>query len=173
MITIEVRDAEVEQALSRLQSFMADLSEVMGKIGDHLVYSTQERMKAGQSPDGTPFAPRKASTLNAYKKREQKFGPHPLWLTGTMRENIHFQSGSDFVRVGSSAIQAAVMQFGAAQGEFGARIGRAGKPGRRRDHFHHIPWGDIPARPFLGVSGQDRADILAIIGGALEALVEP
>ena len=50
-------------------------------------------------------------------------------------------------------IYAAVMQLGAAQGEFGARIGKD-KNG---------PWGDIPARPFLGVGPTDRENILETI----------
>lgn len=170
MITIEVKDSEIQQALARLQSFVADLSPVMNEIGSRLLMSTQGRMLAGQSPDGTPFAPRKASTLKAYEKRGQRFGPHPLWMEGDMHRQINFQFGPDFVSIGSNAIQAAVMQFGAQQGAFGARIG---KDKRGRDHFHHIPWGDIPARPFLGVSEQDRSDILAIIGEALEGLIHP
>jgi len=32
-----------------------------------------------------------------------------------------------------------------------------------------IPWGDIPARPFLGLSDEDRSGILDIVSEALAA----
>ena len=63
--------------------------------------------------------------------------------------------------VGSSLEYAAVQQFGARRGEFGRT--RRGAP---------IPWGDIPARPFLGVSRVDRVEILDILAGYL-ALTRP
>lgn len=174
MFTIEIKDAEVERALTGLQALLSDLSQVMGQIGDALVQSTQDRMLIGQSPDGSPFAPRAASTLKAYEKKGEKPGPYPLWLTQTMRRGINFRSGPDFVSVGSNALQAAVMQFGAKQGQFGARMGRTkqkdGGPASR-DYFHHLPWGDIPARPFLGLSDTDRSNILDIVREAFEAQV--
>ena len=46
------------------------------------------------------------------------------------------------------------------QGQFGARIG---KDKNGRDFFMTIPWGDIPARPFLGVGPTDRENILETI----------
>lgn len=176
MFTIEIKDAEVERALTGLQALLSDLSEVMNEIGQALLYSTQQRMLVGQSPDGSPFAPRSASTLKAYERRKQKPGPYPLWLTQTMRQQINFQSGADFASIGSNALQARVMQFGAKQGQFGARMGRTKKKDggpASRDYFYHLPWGDIPARPFLGLSATDRNNILDIVREAFEARVTP
>lgn len=164
MLTLEIIDAELTRALSGLRRLLDDLSLVMADIGQQLVLSTKERMVAGLAVDGTPFAPRRASTLAAYEKRGLTPGPHPLWLTGTMRQNIHHSYGPDRVTVASGAIQSAVMQFGAEQGAFGAWIG---KDKKGRDHMHHIPWGRIAARPFLGISAKDRTDILDIVGEAI------
>lgn len=61
------------------------------------------------------------------------------------------------VEVGSSLQYAAVQQFGARRGQFGRT--RRGAP---------IPWGDIPPRPFLGVSEADRRAILAIIADHID-----
>ena len=44
------------------------------------------------------------------------------------------------------------MQFGARYGAFGT-ISRGGS----------IPWGNIPARPFLGISDTDRSNIAATV----------
>lgn len=168
MITLEIQDAEVARALTELRNLLDDLSFVMNDVGLYLVLSTKNRLLAGQSIDGSPFAPRTASTMAAYERRKLKPGPHPLWLTGTMRQNIHHAFGPDHVSVGSGAIQSAVMHFGAEQGAFGAAIG---KDKKGRDHFHHIPWGRIPPRPFLGVSDDDRAELLDIVGEAILAAV--
>lgn len=157
MITVEIKDTEVTRALTDLRALLDDLSLVMHDIGQYLVYSAQTRMQAGQSVDGTPFAPRAASTLAAYTKRGQKPGPHPLWLTGTMRQMLHHSYGPDHVSVGSGAIQSAVMQFGAEHGAFGPRT----------------PWGRIPPRPFLGVSEADRGELLDIVGEAILAATRP
>ena len=54
--------------------------------------------------------------------------------------------------VGSPLIYAGVHQFGAKKGAFGTTS--KGSP---------IPWGDIAARPFLGVSNDDEREIVDII----------
>ena len=50
--------------------------------------------------------------------------------------------------VGSTRIYAGAHQFGARRGACGTN--KKGAP---------IPWGDIPARPFLGVSDADKKTI--------------
>lgn len=169
MFTVEYQDADVTRALANLQALLGDLSLVMADIGQQLVYSTKERLKAGTAVDGSPFAPRTATTLASYARQNKKPGPHPLWLTGTMRENIHHSWGKDYASVASNAVQAAVMQFGAEQGEFGAWIG---KDKNGHDHMHHKPWGRIAPRPFLGISAKDRTDLLDIISEAITAAVQ-
>jgi len=172
MITIELKDAEIQAALSGLEALLADLSPVMNEIGDFLVTATKDRMAAGKTPEGSPFAPRSAATLAIYARRKITFGPTPLRQSGEMGQQIAHSYGPDSVQVGSNAIQAAVMQFGAAQGQFGAAIGRTRPSDKRpksQDYFVPIPWGDIPARPFLGLSDEDRSGILDIVSEALAA----
>lgn len=177
MISLEINDEHVRAAFASLQAALTDMSEPMDEIGHAMVLSTKTRMLAGISPDGTPFAPRSAVTLARYAAEGKKYGPHPLWLTGTMSQSrIAHNAGPDHVNWGSSAIQAAVMQLGAEQGEFGAAIGRT-KPSEKRaksqDYFTPLPWGRIPARPFLGLSDQDRTDITDIIAEWLERAATP
>lgn len=63
---------------------------------------------------------------------------------------INHYAGDGFVEIGSPMKYAAVQQFGASKRQFGK-----------------APWGNIPARPFLGVSGEDRRTILDILQGYL------
>lgn len=176
MLELEINDAQVRAAFALLSGALTDMRPAMDEIGQTMVLSTKTRMQGGVSPDGTPFAPRSAVTLARYAAEGKKYGPKPLWLTGTMRQNIAHAATPDSVSWGSNAIQAAVMHFGADQGEFGAAIGRT-KPSEKRsksqDYFTPIPWGRIPARPFLGLSDQDRTDITEILAEWLERSTTP
>ncbi|MCY1444758.1 Phage virion morphogenesis family protein [compost metagenome] len=59
---------------------------------------------------------------------------------------------SNALEFGSNRIYAAVHQFGALQGAFGTSA--RGVP---------LPWGDIPARPWLGMTDTDREAALDIV----------
>lgn len=156
MITVEFNEAEVVAALARISAHLTDLSPLMNEIGMAMVASTEKRFKDTEAPDGSKWAPRSATTLKHYERTKQKFGP-VLHKTGTLSQTIFHQYDHASVSFGSNAIYAAVMQFGAGQGAFGAAIG---KDKRGRDHFHTIPWGNIPARPFIGISDSDRTNIV-------------
>jgi phage virion morphogenesis protein len=162
MIKLELHDDALIAGLARLSDGLDDMPDVMGEIGEYLVRSTKERFNEGTAPDGTPWAKNSPVTL------ARKNDPNPLIDTKALFENIFHEAGRNEVQVGSSRDQAAVMQFGAAQGEFGAFIG---KDKRGRDHFHHLPWGDIPARPFLGLSDEDETALVGIIEEYLAGLV--
>ncbi|WP_206184198.1 hypothetical protein [Thioclava sp. IC9] len=62
--------------------------------------------------------------------------------------------------VSSRAIQSVVMQFDAKKGGFGSYQGK-GVGGS--SPTVSIPWGDIPARPFMGISAGDQENIEAAI----------
>ena len=156
MYTIEINDEEVTAALTRAVRAMGNLREFMQDAGELLQSSTQDRIERGEQPDGQPFAPRSQTTLDRYARIGKPFGA-PLNYSGAMRLGIHFEAGEDYLELGSNALQAAVMQFGAKQDQFG-QTARGGP----------IPWGDIPARPFLGLSEQDKTDLLAELGDWLE-----
>lgn len=166
MYKVEINDDAVGAALSGLSVELGDLSKPMQRIGAYLAKTSRDRIDQGVTPDGAPFAARSQITLDRYAKEGKSF-KGPLYQSGDMRDGIFHQYGAASVEVGSNAIQAAVMQFGAAQGEFGASMG---KDKLGRDHFHHLPWGDIPARPFLGISADDLTEIPLIIDDWLASL---
>ncbi|GKS88142.1 hypothetical protein AVTE2539_02275 [Acidovorax sp. SUPP2539] len=61
------------------------------------------------------------------------------------------------VGIGSPMVYAATDQHGAKSGEFGFGLYTT------RVGSFPIPWGDIPARPFLGASDSDKANIVSLV----------
>lgn len=171
MMQIDFNDADLLRPLQRLTDGLGDLTPVMQEIVEFMVTSTKARFDTGAAPDGTPWAPKSEVTKAAYRRRGESVDDRPLFgPSGMLSRQIFGQAGPDWAEWGSPRVYAAVMQMGAGQGAFGAFIG---KDRLGRDHFHHIPWGAIPARPFLGVSETDKAGLQVIVAEYLESLAQP
>lgn len=167
MITIEIHDQEVQAAFNRLIAASRDLTPAMRAIGERLTETTKRRFASSTGPDGKRWAPNTDATLRAllhrgkgnFKKRgggmtvkaeRTLAGKKPLiGATGNLSTKFNWKASATSVQIGSIMEYAAVQQFGAIKGSLGRT--RRGAP---------IPWGNIPARPFLGLSSQDRADVL-------------
>lgn len=144
MFTIEIKDDEITAALDRLLLELSDMSDVMNTIRELLVISTADRFTSGEAPDGSKWARKSAATLEAQRQKGYS-DPRPLHMSGILSSNIGSAHGPFFVEVTTNAEYAAMMQFGGSKAA-----------------FPHL-WGDIPARPFLGVSEDDRTGILATV----------
>lgn len=141
---IEIDDSAFRAALDRLAAGMDDMTDPMNEIGELLVVTTKRRFGQGLSPDGVPWAANSPVTL------ARKTDPRPLFgASGQLNQQIFHEAGPREVEVGSNRVQAAMMQFGGT-----------------RDTFAHL-WGDIPARPFIGISEEDGTAILDIVTGWL------
>ena len=163
MIEIEVNDEAVIAQIERALAKSSDLTPLMRDIGEHLVATTKARFKAGHAPDGKKWAPKSQATLDAYGIRNSNrvdirplFGPTKL-----LSSQIFSAADSTAVRVGSNRIYSAVMQFGAEKGAFGTASNSSA-----------IPWGNIPARPYLGISKTDRSWILNTVEDWLRDSIE-
>ncbi len=137
-----------ERRLAQLAAAGRDLTPAMADIGDYLVRSTRERFRDEQDPDGNAWAPLSEFTRARKKRNPEKIGTEEGHLSG----QIAFQASATDVLVGSGRIYAGTFQFGAEKGAFGTT--GAGSP---------IPWGDIPARPFVGLSDADRDEITTLV----------
>ena len=190
-ITFQLDDREIRDALDRLLLAGGNLKPAMRDIGEYLVVATKKRFAEGKGPDGTPWAPNTEATILAYlrrrggssvrrkgEKRRHPYlrkdgrvnkrgaalvaGKRPLiGESKRLSHEIHYRATASEVAVGSPLEQSAVMQFGAKEGEFGST--KRGAP---------IPFGDIPARPFLGLSDEDRDQVLEILKEHLEIALE-
>lgn len=170
MIRVELEDQQFQAAMQALSAAAGDIRPALRQMGEQLVESTKARFRDGVGPDGERWAPNTQATYLAYlsayggsfSKRtgrlvkagaDRATAKQPLiGESRRLSSEIVYQVGDGYLEVGSGLVYAAVHQFGAGRGAFGA-TGR-GTP---------IPWGDIPARPFLGLSAQDEQDAIAAI----------
>ena len=162
MSTIKLDDAEVQRLFAEIDARLGDLTKPMAAIGDMLVKSTIQRFDEGINPEGVPWAAKSLETIDAYRQRSDsknsKIDSRPLHgPSGDLSSTIYAETGPTSARVGSPKVYAATMQFGALKGEFGTASNNT-----------PIPWGNIPARPFLGFSEDDRTAILETLTEWLE-----
>ena len=159
MIEIKIDDARVVDALERLSASAANPRRALLAIGEGLVESTKRRFETSTAPDGTRWKPNSQATylgmVNAFGKSyfgksgrlnakgaTRAAGKKPLiGETRMLSTQINYEVNAEGLRVGSPMVYAAMQQFGG-----------------KKSRFPHL-WGDIPARPFLGVSDSD-ADMI-------------
>lgn len=148
-IQVEFDDTEVRRMLQRLIDSGNNPRPALLEIGEELVDSTKARFNPGIGPDGTPWARNSPETI--LRKGRDK----PLVDLGTLMEQIHYQlSGDDAVEIGSSMEYAAMQHFGGTKAE-----------------FPHL-WGDIPGRPFIGISDTDEVKIIDIFNQYLQDQID-
>lgn len=157
-----VGSEEVLATFQRLVDASDNTLPAMQDIGEYLIASTKQRFHDMQGPQGEPWAPNSEVTQDVTEERGDRYDPRPLFgPTKRLSSEILAFPTNHAVEVGSALIQAAVMHYGAEQGAFGTTS--RGSP---------IPWGDIPARPFIGMSAEDDVQVLEIMGGYLQGAID-
>lgn len=157
-ITVTIDDSEVRRAFAQLLDVMDDTTPVMSAIGTGLVGSTHQRFITQTDPDGAAWAA--LDPEYAQGKRNTRI----LTESGRLRDSINSEAGRDEVRVGTNVIYAAIHQFGGVI-----------KPVSASHLFFRIGGRlivadqvTLPARPFLGISDEDEAQIAEIVFGFVE-----
>jgi phage gpG-like protein len=159
-IQIKVDDAEIRQRLAQIRDNLGDSQPALLTIGE-IIRTSIERNFAAQ---GRPVKWKPS-------KRVIQDGGETLSANRKLRNSFTVKADDRSVRVGANDVRAAVHQFGAAQGSFGTvaamvrshlRKSRKGKEYRVGSHWRRVklPWGNIPARPFMMVQDEDRVEIL-------------
>jgi phage virion morphogenesis protein len=156
MIEVEIDDQAARDLLNELKTRMGDLTPVLEAVGGIMQSGTQQRFVDQQAPDGTPWAALSQVTLD--RRRQGGRGAEILRDTGRLMNSISYRVAGDSVSVFTNVIYAGTHQSGASKGAYG--VNRRGSP---------IPWGTIPARPFLGYNQADNDAVLEILNGYLQA----
>lgn len=181
MIDVVFDDREIQAALRNLQQSIENPRPALRAIGERLTKSTKKRFATATGPDGQRWpansqvtyenflehktgnydeSGKRTGNKDGYYLRDGRVGVRAARLmagklpltgeTGALGTTITYQLlGNDAVEIGSPMEYAAMMQFGGTV-----------------DEFPHL-WGDIPERPFLGISEEDKAEILNILRDSL------
>ncbi len=170
MIEVKIDSRAVIDALERLGKATANPRPALLAIGESLVVSTKKRFESSTAPDGTRWAPNSQATylghLGSAKSNHRKdgrinsrgakkvMGKKPLiGKTGTLAQQISYAVDGGELQVGSPMEYAAMQQFGG-----------------KKSKFPNL-WGDIPARPFLGISDADEQMVVNTVGDYLTRVI--
>ena len=168
-IDITIDDHEVRDLFRRVLAHLGDMTPAMQVTGEIVRTSVVRNFELGGRP--APWKPLSETTLARRKK-----GGGILRVQGNaggLMGSISYEAYPDHVLVGTNKIYGAVHQFGATKGEFGTIAVtvrehlRKGKTVREHTRSMAIPWGDIPARPYLMVQDEDWDEIRAALGDFL------
>lgn len=143
VISVRVTDKPVLDALRDLAQRTDDLSEPLNEIGIEFAERIRQQFSRGESPYGNKWAA--LSAVTQAKNKGRRSGGEPLRDTGRLMASIAHQmsDGGKTVSISATNVKYAnTHQFGARQGQYG-RTKRNGP----------IPWGNVPARPFMPISG--------------------
>ena len=153
-------DGDVNGLLERLKSLSdVDKAEVMRAIAEGLRTSTIERFRTEKSPEGVKWE---------QSARAKSTGGKTLTKSAALRNSVKAKADSKGASVGTNLVYAATHQFGA------ERTIRA--KNAKYLWFKGTSWAkkkevsiQIPARPFLGISDEDMAEIRELM---IEAVTE-
>lgn len=160
-LEINANTPEIDAALRQLTAALNDLTPAFRDVGESLLNSTRERFRTSTDPTGKKWEGLRPSTLAAraraaggrikgginkgrYTKRAALAyaGAKPLIFSGRLFGTLNYRADKTSVRIGTPMIYGATHQFGRVR---------------------------IPARPFLGLSQSDAADVVAILNDHLSS----
>lgn len=189
--TVKIEDREVQQAVERLRLGLplgGDMTPAMNGMGRVLKTAAQLRFREAKGPDGQAWQ---------QSFRAQAEGGQTMSLTRRLRNSITYRADHESVEVGTNVAYAVVHQFGgvirAKNGPFLAipitpQARRAGSPRNMpglvvaqslKGQFmlldsetgtvHYLLRKSVrmPARPFLGASDSDRAELVRVVNDHL------
>ena len=145
---------DLHATLGRIAQIGLKPEPLLAAIGRPLEDSTRARFDSGRDPDGVPWA--SYAPLNPLYAAVEKKGVSILVESGDLRDSIRSAVVGNTLLVGSDQPYAPVHQFGAVI-----------QPKKERylsfmmgGHLWHVDSVFVPARPYLGLSDEDRVMII-------------
>lgn len=156
-LTLRYEDAELQRVAKRLQRALAkaDHKPLLQLIAGALRESATLRFHQGKAPDGSHWKK---------SRRALETGGQTLILEGRLRDSLAARVNAKSLEVGTNVVYGGIHQFG---GIIRPKKGRAlAVPGVG---FRSSV--TMPARPYLGISADDEAEIKDITETWLRKLV--
>lgn len=143
-IRTNIRDLDIAgRKLDAVLARAGNFEPLLDEIGGYLVFSTQRRFEEGRDPDGARWKP----SIRAVRQGGQTLVDQ-AFLVNSITHSV--EPGR--VVIGSNLIYAAIHQEG-------------GRAGRNLSV-------ELPARPYLGISAEDDAEIGRILDDHLSEAVQ-
>ncbi|TBV12763.1 phage virion morphogenesis protein [Stutzerimonas kirkiae] len=177
MLDVLMDDRQAGELLARLAERLDSLQAPLNDIAEYLHRSTDDRFRQQVGPDGSPWAPLAPSTL------ARKKGSRTLRESSALQDTLRHQVSGNELLFGTDRPYGAIHQFGgkiehaARSQQAYFRQGRDGSVGNRfvkKSKSNFAQWVTrgasvtaIPARPYLGLSTDDEAEVLAIVSAYL------
>jgi phage virion morphogenesis protein len=188
-VTFVLDDQLAREALSALERAALNPERAYHAIGAHFVFSTQRNIELERAPDGTPWPRLSPRTAVHRIGRRVRGYDHILRVTNRLYQSISYQVSAG-VEWGTNVEYGRIHQLGgtinmpARQGAVTlksirrkgggvrSRFVRAGSKGSTTRPVsisaHQVR---VPARPYLGISADDRAAVPAIVADFLRSEV--
>lgn len=137
---VELDDRAAQDMMRRVETGAQSALPLFTEIGSALEASTRERIETTKrAPDGTPWLDISPGWRRTKKQRGHAEGI--LTMRGDLLNSVAFEAAPGYVDIIAGPTEyAAIHQFGGSQGM---------PPGAAA----------IPARPYLGISAEDEAEI--------------
>jgi len=147
MVGIKHNFELIRQGFTELDAELNNPEVLLGEVGEILINNTQDRLERGVDIYNQPFKPLAALTVSLKSRNKDKI----LFESGDLYRELHYQliNGNKSLEFGSDRKYAALMHYGAKQGQFG-----------RSSRNTPLPWGDIPAREYIGLTDKDVEQII-------------
>ncbi len=150
-LTFTLEDKGLGPSLERALALTDDLTPLMERIGAVLETSVNERFLTGTGPDGEAWTP---------SHRARQAGGATLVDSARLRDSIVTEARPREVEIGTNVPYAATHQFGALiepidKTDAAAKLAFFLPNGQ----FIMVDQVEIPARPFLGIDGNDEIEI--------------
>ncbi|TBU75205.1 phage virion morphogenesis protein [Phytopseudomonas daroniae] len=182
--TVELESQAVLAAIRAATEALGNPDRMLRDMGEYLMIAHDQRFASQTAPDGTPWQ----ALSPAYQRRKKKNADKILVLDGYLKNTLRYQVEGNELVFGSNRVYAAIQHFGgeiqmpARSQQAYFRQDKSGDIGnqfvsKRRSNFSQwVTLGPytikIPARPFLGTSTADDAELTNIAMGYLNRAMD-
>lgn len=159
-----IDSGEVRRLIRQMTDRFENLRPAMDEIGDIAVMGVRGNFEAQGRPRWKSH-----SSVTIAKRGVGARVLTDRGMAGGLMGSIHHRASDRKVEVSTTKEYAAMQHFGARKGQFGtiaARIPahtRKGSPVRAHTRQMRIPWGNIPARPFMHITDDDQEEMVRVL----------
>lgn len=150
-VNIEFNIQDALDAMLHIEAAIDDMSGLFEHMDEVLLDIHEARFNAQESPDGIPWQALSPWYQESKPKQKDKI----LTLDGTLRSTLRYQINGNTLLFGTNVVYGAIHQFG---GTIKPVRGNALNVGGRL-----AKQVVIPARPWLGISAQDKLLLVDVV----------